>query len=71
MIGAVLYDRLVGARLDIQGHWSRARQCLPVQAGHPMVLSQLPCWSPEGRYRSLRLVALGRYLSPSWLPSGV
>ena len=31
MIGAVLNDRLVGARLDSQGHWSNARQCLPEQ----------------------------------------
>ena len=31
MIGAVLDNRLVGAKLDNQGHWSKARQCLPEQ----------------------------------------
>ena len=31
MFGAVLDDRLVGAKLDSQGHRSRARQCLPEQ----------------------------------------
>ena len=30
MIGAMLDDRLVGARLD-QGHWSKAQQSLPEQ----------------------------------------
>ena len=31
MIGAILDDRLVEARLDNQGYWNKARQCLPVQ----------------------------------------
>ena len=29
MVGAVLYDRLDGARFDNQAHWNSARQCLP------------------------------------------
>ena len=31
VIGAVLDDRLVGARFPNQGHWSKAQQCLPEQ----------------------------------------
>ena len=31
MIGAVLNDRLVGAKLDNQGYWSKAGQSLPEQ----------------------------------------
>ena len=32
MIGEGLDDRLVGARLNNPGHWSKAQQCLPEQS---------------------------------------
>ena len=32
MIGAMLDDLLVGVRLNNQGHWSKALQCLPEQS---------------------------------------
>ena len=51
MIGAILDDRLVGARLDNPGYWNKARQCLPEQ-GSTAPRSRLDWYDRSSAQRS-------------------
>ena len=66
MIGAMLDDRLAGARLDNQGHWSKARQCLPELGS-----TALGAWLDRGGRRSaLRSLGWSKARQPRALEQG-